>query len=130
MLNEFSRKLNENFIELRLARRFHMATAEKENFKERPLAPESLKTRRAREKLLKQWEAEKEHFTEKAIEETAEKIKKWIADNSKNRIQIKKDKSIKLFNHNHDSAEVSKKVQQLSERLKTDTQHFLIGKSS
>lgn len=91
--------------------------------KERPIAPESLKTKRAREKLLKAWEEEKEYFTPKAIEETVDKIHKWIADNAKNRIQIK-EKSIKLFNQNKDAAGLSKKVQQFAEKLKDDMQHF------
>ncbi len=82
-----------------------MATAEKE-FRERPIAPESLKTKRAREKLVKQWDAEKELITPKALEETVDKIHKWIADNAKHRIQIK-EKSIRLFNQNKDAAAIS-----------------------
>lgn len=102
-----------------------MATAEKELYKEkdRPLAPESLKTRRAREKLLKRWEAEKELFTREALEETVGKIHKWIADNAKYRIQIK-EKSIKLFNQNQNAALISKKVQQFAEKLQEDMLHF------
>ncbi len=104
-----------------------MATAEKHDFKDRskdrPLAPESLKTRRAREKLLKQWEAEKEQITPQAIQETVDKIHKWIADNAKHRIQIK-EKSIKLFNQNQNAAVISKKVREIAEQLKLDMQHF------
>jgi hypothetical protein len=99
-----------------------MATAEKE-FKEKPIAPESPKTKRAREKLIKQWEAEKELITPKALEETVSKIHKWIADNAKSRIQIK-EKSIKLFNQNKDAALISKKVQTFAEKLKLDMEHF------
>lgn len=100
-----------------------MATAEKEDFKERPLAPESLKTRRAREKLLKQWKEEKEQITPKAIRETVDKIHKWIADNAKHRITIK-EKSIKLFNQNKDAAVISKKVQIIADKLKVDMAQF------
>jgi len=100
-----------------------MTTEEKQNRKNRPIAPESLKTRRAREKLLKKWETEKELFTPKAIEETVDKIHKWIADNAKHRIQIK-EKSIKLFNQNQNAALISKKVQQFAEKLQEDMQHF------
>jgi len=99
-----------------------MATAEKE-FRERPIAPESVKTKRAREKLVKQWDAEKELITPKALKETVDKIHKWIADNAKHRIQIK-EKSIRLFNQNKDAAEISKKVQIFAERLKLDMEHF------
>ncbi len=107
-----------------------MATAEKEYYKEkdhRPHAPESLKTRRAREKLLKRWEAEKGLFTREALEETVGKIHKWIADNAKHRIQIK-EKSIKLFNQNQNAALISKKVQQFAEKLQEDMLHFGIHK--
>lgn len=99
-----------------------MATAEKEEYK-KPIAPESLKTKRAREKLLKQWEAEKEHFTPTALAETVDKIHKWIADNAKHRVLIK-EKSIKLFNQNQNAADISKKVQVFAEKLKEDMQHF------
>lgn len=101
-----------------------MATAEKEKHRDRPIAPESKKTRRARKKLLEQWEAEKQQITPKAIEETIDKIHKWIADNAKNRIQIKKEKSIKLFNQNKDAAEISKKVQIIADKLKVDMAQF------
>lgn len=87
--------------------------------KQRPIAPESSKTKKAREKLLKQWNAEKEQFTPKALEETVDKIHKWIADNAKHRVPIK-EKSIRLFNQNKDAAAISKKVEQIAEKLKVD----------
>ena len=94
-----------------------MATIEKKN-KCKRVAPESMKTKRAREKLLNQWEIEKKHFTPRALEETVDKIHKWIADNAKHRIQIKEKTSIKLFNQNKDAAEISKKVQGFAKKLK------------
>ncbi len=100
-----------------------MAAAEKEGFEEKILAPESLKTRRAREKLLKQWNEEREQFTQKALEETIDKIHKWIADNAKHRIPIK-GKGIKLFNQNEEAAAISSKVQQFAEKLKVDMQQI------
>ena len=100
-----------------------MATAEKESSRERPIAPESLKTRRAREKLLKAWEEEKANFTAKAIEETVDKIHKWIADNAKHRVHIK-EKSIRLFNQNQNAATISKKVQLIADKLKGDMAQF------
>jgi hypothetical protein len=104
-------------------RGFQMAAQEKESFREKPLAPESLKTRRAREKLLKAWEAEKNLFTAKAIEETVDKIHKWIADNAKYRVPIK-EKNIKLFNQNQNAAAISKKVQGIADKLKADMAQF------
>lgn len=88
-----------------------MAAAER-----RSIAPESLKTRRARKKLLKAWEAEKLQFTPMALEATVDKIHKWIADNAKNRVPIK-EKSIRLFNQNQNAAAISRKVQRIADRL-------------
>ena len=95
---------------------------DRSDFDERPLAPESLKTRRAREKLLKQWEEEKQQITPKAIQEAIDKIHKWIADNAKHRVPIKE--KIELFNQNKDAAVLSRKVQQFAEKLKNDMQHL------
>lgn len=100
-----------------------MAAQEKESFREKVLAPESLKTRRAREKLLKQWENERGRFTVQAIEEAVDKIHKWIADNAKNRVPIK-EKNIKLFNQNQNAAAISKKVQAIANKLKADMIQF------
>lgn len=90
---------------------------------ERPLAPESLKTRRAREKLLKQWEEENRQITPRAIAESIDKIRKWIADHAQYRDHIEKE-NIELFNRNQNAAVVSKKVQQFAEKLKQDMQQF------
>lgn len=99
-----------------------MAAAGKE-FEGRAIAPESPKTKRAREKLIKQWEAEKIHINPKTLKHTVEKIHKWIADNSKHRVQIEK-KGIKLFNQNKDAAEVSKKVQMIAGKIREDSAVF------
>ncbi len=84
--------------------------------REKPIAHESQKTKRAREKLIKQLDAERAQVTPKALGDTVEKIHKWIADNSKHRVPIK-GKSIKLFNQNKDAARISKKVRLIAERL-------------
>lgn len=98
-----------------------MATAEREIDLEYPgtIAPESIKTKRAREKLLKQWDEEKGRLTPKEIEKTIAKIHKWIADNAKHRIPIKKT-SIRLFNQNQEAARISKKVAQLAEKIRLE----------
>jgi hypothetical protein len=100
-----------------------MATAEKDEFRERPIAPESSKTKRAREKLLKTWEEEKNQITPQAIRETVDKIHKWIADNARHRVPIR-EKNIRLFNQNQNAAAISKRVQGFAEKLKIDMQHF------
>ena len=86
--------------------------------KGKSVAPESVKTGRAREKLLKSWEAKEKKVTPKALKETVDKIHQWIADNAKDRVPIK-GKSIKLFNQNKEAASTSKKI----EKLKMDILH-------
>src|SRR5690606_26667433 len=93
-----------------------MTTAESE---ERMSAPESSKTKKVREKILKQWESEKNQITPKALQDTVEKIHKWIADNSKNRLPVEK-KGIRLFNQNKDAAALSKKVQVFADALRSE----------
>ncbi|MBU6383731.1 MAG: hypothetical protein KGR16_05390 [Verrucomicrobia bacterium] len=95
-----------------------MTAAEKE-FEEKAIAPESAKTKKAREKLMKQLETEKILFTPKALKSTVEKIHKWIGDNSTNRVKVE-NKGIRLFNQNKDAARVSKKVQIIAETLKRE----------
>lgn len=87
------------------------------------LAPESSKTRRVREKLLKVWEEERKMLTPEAIKETVDKIHKWIADNAQHRVTIK-DKNINLFNQNQDAASISKKVQSIADKVKFDMTQF------
>ena len=84
------------------------------------IAPESVKTRRAREKLQKVLESEKEQVTPQALKATVEKIHQWIADHAKERVLIKK--GLRLFNQNQDAAQVSKKVGELAQKLKVDMQ--------
>ncbi|HSX26186.1 MAG TPA: hypothetical protein VLE89_04175 [Chlamydiales bacterium] len=85
---------------------------------DRPLAPESLKTRRAREKLLRQWEEEKLQITPKAIADSIAKMHKWIADNAKHRVPIKE--KLELFNQNRDAAKLSSKVEAIASKLRVD----------
>lgn len=87
--------------------------------KRKRIAPESLKTKRAREKLRKQWEEQSLLITEKAIEETINKIHKWISANAPNRVVLK-NKEIRLFDQNQNAALLSKKVQQLAEKIRLD----------
>ncbi|OGN56415.1 MAG: hypothetical protein A3D96_05085 [Chlamydiae bacterium RIFCSPHIGHO2_12_FULL_44_59] len=83
----------------------------------RVAAQESVKTRRVREKLIKQWESERLSFTSQALKETTDKIHKWIADHAQHRIPIKEKSNIRLFNQNKDPAAVSKKVKSLAKQL-------------
>ena len=87
-----------------------------------PFAPESIQTRRAREKLLKKWKEEETMITANAIAEATARIHKWIADHAKDRVAIKE--KFGLFNQNKDAAEISSKLRQFAERIKTDMNHF------
>jgi hypothetical protein len=84
---------------------------------DRQHAPESEKIARAREKLLKQWEAEKKGLTPQALQKAVDQMHKWIADNAQHRTSVK-PKSIGLFDKNKNVAAISKKVREIAERLK------------
>jgi hypothetical protein len=83
------------------------------------IAPESIKTKRAREKLRKQWNDQDLLITESALADTVDKIHKWIAANAVNRVRLK-EKDIRLFDQNQNAAVLSQKVQQFAKRLYED----------
>jgi hypothetical protein len=82
----------------------------------RPYVQESKKTQKIRDKIIETWESDNCSITPQAIEEAREKIHKWIADHSHERVSIK-NKNIGLFNENQNSAEASRKVQQIAKQL-------------
>ena len=84
------------------------------------IAPESRKTKRARDKLKKQWEAQDRLITPQALAETVDKIYKWIATNARNRVPLK-EKDIRLFDQNQNAAALSRKVQQFAQVLQVET---------
>ena len=83
------------------------------------LAPESLKTKKAREKLRKQWQQQDLLITEGALIETIDKIHRWIAANAGHRISLK-EKDIRLFDQNQNAAALSRKVQQFAKKLSVE----------
>lgn len=87
--------------------------------KRKRIAPESSKTKRAREKLRKQWEEQDLLITDTALEITIDKIHKWIATHAVNRIRLSK-KDIHLFDRNQNAADVSRKVEQFAKKLAED----------
>jgi membrane carboxypeptidase/penicillin-binding protein len=97
-----------------------MAAAEKEKL----IAPESEKTRKVREKLMKAWEEEKKQITPSAIKSTIDKIHQWIADNAKDRVLIR-EKRLRLFDEKENAVEISKKVKIFAEKLQEDMKHFV-----
>lgn len=83
------------------------------------IAPESIKTKKARDKLRKQWEKQNVLITARALAETIEKIHQWIASNAAHRVVLK-NKEIRLFDQNQNAATLSKKVQQIAQKISQD----------
>jgi len=87
--------------------------------KRKRIAPESIKTKRAREKLRKHWQQQDQLITPAALADTVEKIHKWIASNATHRVHLK-EKDIRLFDQNQNAATLSKKVEQIARKLNED----------
>ncbi len=87
--------------------------------KRKRIAPESIKTKRAREKLRKQWAKQDLLITETALADTVDKIHKWIASNSMHRVCLK-EKDIRLFDQNQNAAALSRKIEQFAKKLSED----------
>jgi hypothetical protein len=94
-----------------------MAFSDKERTKH--IADESLKTRRAREKLQRQLDAFDKKVTPQALEKKVNEIQRWIARHASNRIVLK-NKSISLFDENQHAAGLSIRVSLLADQIKTD----------
>ncbi|HSX37939.1 MAG TPA: hypothetical protein VLE95_03820 [Chlamydiales bacterium] len=84
--------------------------------KQSRIAPESLKTKRAREKLRKQLESRDLLITKTALKDTVDKIHQWIAANAQNRVCLKA-KEIRLFDQNQNTAALSLKIRQFAKQL-------------
>lgn len=86
------------------------------------IALESDKVRKARNKLLKEWEEQQGQITPLALREAAGKIADWIADHAPDRARIAKKGNLGLFNCNQTPAPNSKRVEavfgQIKEQLK------------
>ena len=91
--------------------------------KKKRIAPESIKTKRAREKLRKQCEEEDSLITESALADTVDKIHQWIAANATSRVTLK-EKDIRLFDQNQNAAVLSRKVQQFAQKIREDMQQL------
>ncbi|HEY2810380.1 MAG TPA: hypothetical protein VGJ00_03210 [Rhabdochlamydiaceae bacterium] len=87
--------------------------------KKKLIAEESAKTRKAREKLKKQLDANDKKITQQALERKSIEIHRWIARHAHNRV-ILKSKSISLFDENRNTAEVSQRVCNFVEQINRD----------
>lgn len=83
------------------------------------IAEESLKTKKAREKLKRRLEMMDAQFTKEALEKKAIEIHRWISRHADRRIALR-EKSISLFDENQNAAEVSHKITKLAEKFKLD----------
>lgn len=83
------------------------------------IAEESPKTRKAREKLKKQFDAFEKKITPQALEKKAIEIQRWIARHASGRIALK-TKSISLFDENQNAAGLSQRVGQLADQIKRE----------
>ncbi len=90
-----------------------------ERKKKLTLAEESPKTRKAREKLLKQLMQKEKQITSQALEKKTIEIQKWISRHAHNRI-ILKSKNIGLFDENQNAAGLSRRVSSLADILKSE----------
>ena len=82
----------------------------------RCIAPESVKTKRAREKILKQWREQDSLITASALAHAVDKIHQWIAANAPHRVTLR-NKEIRLFDQNQNAATLSRKVQLIAKKL-------------
>jgi len=81
------------------------------------IAEESVKTKRAREKLKKRLEKLENEITQKSLKRKVIEIHDRISRHAANRVVLTR-KSISLFDNNQNSAEISKKISLISEKIK------------
>ena len=101
---------------LEFAGRVHMVSCNKQ----KQIAEESDKTRKAREKLKKQLEANDKKITSQALKKTSIEIHRWIGRHAQNRVVLK-SKNISLFDENQNTATISHRVGHLAEQIRRDT---------
>lgn len=83
------------------------------------LAAESLKTKRAREKLKKHLEEIEAKITPQALEKKAYEIHRWIARHAPHRVVLK-NKNISLFDENKNTAAVSRRISEIMAQVKQE----------
>lgn len=87
-------------------------------------APESLKTKKAREKLKRHWSDLEKMITPEALKESTEEIHQWIARHAHHRIHFK-NKDISLFDENKNAAKISQRVKTIEQKLNDDMQKIV-----
>lgn len=80
---------------------------------------ESVKTKKAREKIKKQMEALDAKISEPVLQQKTIEIHRWIARHASERVVLR-SKSICLFDENQNTADLSKKVALIAELIKKE----------
>lgn len=83
------------------------------------MAEESVKTKKAREKLSKRLGLMEKKVTQQALREKLAEIHRWISVNAAHRVVLQ-TKSIALFDGNQNTADVSKKIVVLMEQIQQE----------
>ncbi len=83
------------------------------------LAPESVKTRKAREKLQKHWDDIEKKITPESLKEKTDEIHRWIARHAQYRVPLK-EKKISLFDENQNAARISQRVTLIAQKLQEE----------
>lgn len=97
--------------------------------KSRMLAEESAKTLKAREKLRKEIETNRDQFTPQALEKKVSEIQHWISRHAHQRVVLR-DKTISLFDENQNTAKISQKIVHLAEKLSVEIENVSTEKKS
>jgi hypothetical protein len=87
--------------------------------KKKAIAEESMRTRKAREKMKKQLECFEKNITPQALQKKTIEIQRWISRHALHRI-ILKNKSISMFDENQNTATLSRRVGQLTDQIKKE----------
>jgi hypothetical protein len=83
------------------------------------VAAESAKTRKAREKLQRKFDAIEKMITPEALEQKTYEIHRWIERHASQRTVLK-SKAISLFDENQNAADVSKKVSEIADQIRKE----------
>lgn len=86
---------------------------------QRRMAPESKKTRKAREKLQRHWTNVEKKITPEALRKVSEEMHRWIGRHANLRVPLK-TKKISLFDGNQNAAELSQRVKAIAKQLCSD----------
>ncbi|HSX03694.1 MAG TPA: hypothetical protein VLG76_03090 [Rhabdochlamydiaceae bacterium] len=85
--------------------------------KKKEIAEESIKTKKARQKLKKRLDALDQKITPQALKEKSLQIHRWIAKHAQKRVVLR-EKSISLFDENQNAAQLSQRIAKIAEQIK------------